>query len=96
VSKPATVVDYEAWKRGYVPPGEHVLIHELSYEGARVISSTCSKDFSWWLVIKGDAKPSHFRAVQRILREQMMIIECDESQAIDPALDETLRREYGR
>lgn len=96
VSKTATVVDYEAWKKGYMPPGEHILIHELSYEGARIVSSTAGSGFSWWLVVKGDFKPKRFRAVQRMLHEQMMLLEENEDAAINPALDVALRKEYGR
>lgn len=35
--RPETVVDYDAWKRGYMPPSEHVLIDQLAYRGARVV-----------------------------------------------------------
>ncbi len=53
-----SVVDYDAWGKGYMPPGEHRLIHALSYEGARVMASEsdCSgKGSGWWLVVQGDA-----------------------------------------
>lgn len=33
-------VDYAAWSRGYMPPSEHVLIHHLQFDGARVVQST--------------------------------------------------------
>ncbi|MGI9297076.1 MAG: hypothetical protein ACR2QC_04160 [Gammaproteobacteria bacterium] len=35
-----SVVDYAAWKRGYMPPTEHVLIHELEQERGKVIFRT--------------------------------------------------------
>ncbi len=48
-------VDYDAWNRGYMPPSEHVLIHELIHEGAKVLcSDSASNGFSWWLVGKGE------------------------------------------
>ena len=49
-----SVVDYDAWKRGYMPPTEHVLIHELSHEGAKVIAMSSIGKGTWWLVVKGD------------------------------------------
>jgi hypothetical protein len=54
MNKPvATVVDYEAWNRGYMPPSEHILIDQLSYRGAKVIMSTDLGDNAWWFVIRG-------------------------------------------
>lgn len=47
-------VDYEAWGNGYMPPSEHVLIHELMYGGASVYSSTQHSSGGFWLVTKGD------------------------------------------
>ncbi len=35
-----SVVNYDAWNKGYRPPSEHELIHALSYEGARVKASS--------------------------------------------------------
>jgi hypothetical protein len=53
-SKPETVVDYEAWNRGYMPPSEHVLIDKLSYRGARVhLSTPISREHQIWIVIDG-------------------------------------------
>lgn len=53
--KPASVVDYEAWNKGYMPPSEHQLIHELSYNGAKVRCASSGGENGWWLVAKGDA-----------------------------------------
>jgi hypothetical protein len=54
VNKPSTVVDYEAWNRGYMPPSEHVLIDKLSYRGARVqLSTPVSREHQIWVVIEG-------------------------------------------
>lgn len=48
-----SIVDYAAWRKGYLPPSEHVLIHELSYEGARVVMSSSGRVGGWWLVVRG-------------------------------------------
>lgn len=57
-----SVVDYVAWKRGYMPPSEHRLIDELSYRGAKVVASSESGDFSFWLVVKGTSLTRKQRA----------------------------------
>ncbi|MEM9584772.1 MAG: hypothetical protein AAGA08_16800 [Pseudomonadota bacterium] len=46
-------VDYEAWNKGYQPPNEHVLIHELMFEGAHVDSFSGFDGNMFWLVTKG-------------------------------------------
>lgn len=52
----ASVVDYAAWEKGYMPPSEHRLIHALSHEGAKVrASSEVVRGSGWWIVTKGDA-----------------------------------------
>jgi len=52
--KPFTVVDYDAWNRGYMPPSEHVLIDKLAYRGARVqLSTPISREHQIWVVIEG-------------------------------------------
>ena len=51
-----SVVDYEAWNKGYMPPSEHRLIDALSYRGASVKASASLKEGSgWWFVVQGDA-----------------------------------------
>ena len=50
---PNTVVDYEAWKRGYMPPSEHVLIDQLSYRGATVNQSSDWGEYAFWIVTRG-------------------------------------------
>lgn len=35
-----SVVDYNAARRGYMPPTEHILIDELSYRGMKVLFRT--------------------------------------------------------
>lgn len=48
-----SVVDYEAWKRGYMPPSEHVLIDQLAYRGARVVlGSDWGDGGAFWVVTR--------------------------------------------
>lgn len=49
----ATVVDYDAWKRGYMPPSEHILIDQLAYRGATVNTATDVGDYAFWIVTRG-------------------------------------------
>lgn len=52
---PATVVDYDAWKRGYTPPSEHNLIDQLAYRGARVVMGCdLASAGAIWVVMRGD------------------------------------------
>lgn len=46
-------VNYRAWRDGYLPPTEHILIHNLIYEDARVLMSTGADAFSFWVVARG-------------------------------------------
>lgn len=46
-------VDYEAWRNGYTPPTEHVLIHHLSVGDVKVVASSACGGDGWWLVVKG-------------------------------------------
>jgi hypothetical protein len=47
-------VDYEAWRNGYMPPSEHILIDALHRGTAKVSSSFRSSDdgVGWWLVFQ--------------------------------------------
>ncbi|WGR74356.1 MULTISPECIES: hypothetical protein [unclassified Bradyrhizobium] len=55
-NRPLSVVDYDAWNRGYMPPSEHVLIDKLAYRGARVhLSTPISREHQIWIVIDGPA-----------------------------------------
>ena len=76
----ASPVDYEAWRKGYMPPSEHVLIHELSAEGAKVIASSSLGGSSWWLVVKGKTLTPAQRKAIRYLMENM-----DEDDETEPA-----------
>ena len=58
-----SVVDYEAWNKGYCPPSEHVLIDQLSYRGAKVVLSFDYGDQAFWVVIRGK------RPTRRFLRQ---------------------------
>lgn len=47
-------VDYEAWRKGYMPPTEHVLIDALAHRDAKVVSmSSFAKGNAWWFVVQG-------------------------------------------
>lgn len=49
-----SVVDYDAWNKGYMPPSEHVLVDKLSYRGARVqLSTPISREHQMWVVVEG-------------------------------------------
>lgn len=73
MTRPETVVDYDAWKRGYMPPSEHVLIDQLAYRGARVVMSTDFGDHgAVWIVTRDVQKLS--APVRRALREQIEYI----------------------
>jgi hypothetical protein len=61
-----TVVDYEAWRKGYMPPSEHILIDELAYRGARVIHGSDWGNLAIWVVMRGTI-PS--RKVRKAIRE---------------------------
>lgn len=65
-------VDYEAWRNGYMPPSEHVLIHELSVGGTKVVASSAGSDTGWWLVVKGGKAltPAQRKSI-RFLMENM-------------------------
>lgn len=74
-----SVVDYDAWKRGYMPPSEHVLIDELSYRGAKVVSSSNGSKGGWWLVVRGDVDRKTLVNVSKHLH--MMIEWMDEEES---------------
>lgn len=67
----ASPVDYEAWKRGYMPPSEHLLIHELTYEGAKVIGKSGFDGNEYWLVAKGQPFSDAF-AINMFLMDQLL------------------------
>lgn len=67
-----TVVDYDAWNRGYMPPTEHVLIDQLAYRGARVLMATdFGKHGAIWIVTRdlGNLKPAARRALHEMIHD---------------------------
>lgn len=69
---PTSVVDYEAWKKGYTPPSEHILIDQLAYRGARVamMSDWGEEVGAFWVVVRG-------RPLDRVTRKQMFgLLSC--------------------
>jgi hypothetical protein len=67
-------VDYEAWHKGYGPPCEHVLIHELSFGGAKVLaSSRVVPGTSWWLVMKGDITPEDTLEIMQVIDKALAV-----------------------
>lgn len=76
MGRPETVVDYDAWKRGYMPPSEHVLIDQLAYRGARVIHGTdLGEHGAFWVVVRGKSPNAKIR---RLMREIVDMIFEDE------------------
>jgi hypothetical protein len=74
-------VDYEAWGKGYMPPSEHVLIDQLAYRGARVISSSDSgrpDGPAYWLVVRGKTNPKRIGLALMQLMEDWEIEEAAE------------------
>jgi hypothetical protein len=63
-----SVVDYEAWQKGYMPPSEHILIDQLSYRGAKVILGSDWGEFAIWVVTRGKT-PN--RAIREKMREMV-------------------------
>ena len=81
----ATVVDYDAWKRGYMPPSEHVLIDQLAYRGARVMMSSDFGDHgAIWIVMRdiNNLTPAARKALREIV-----------SDVLDTAFDEKIKSE---
>lgn len=67
----ASPVDYDAWRRGYMPPSEHILIDQLMFRGARpIMSMDMEGGGAWWLVIRGPYPSAKVRkAIMRLLAE---------------------------
>lgn len=70
MARPETVVDYDAWNKGYMPPSEHILIDKLAYRGARVILSTAlSREHQMWFVVEGPPMTNRQRKMLRSIME---------------------------
>ena len=67
-----SVVDYDAWERGYIPPSEHVLIDELAYRGARVLMSHNTEELGFWLVLKGATPPPKGRKIMLEMMKEVL------------------------
>lgn len=80
MARPETVVDYDAWKKGYTPPSEHQLIDQLAYRGARVVlASDWGERGAFWVVMRG-VHPT--RLVRKAMRDMMeLMFEDDEPTA---------------
>lgn len=72
-----SVVDYEAWERGYMPPSEHVLIDQLAHRGARVITMSDWGDYGFWIVMRG--KPT-CNAERKYIRDIVALAFKDEDE----------------
>lgn len=81
-----TVVDYDSWNKGYMPPSEHILIDQLSYRGARVVLGCDWGDLAMWVVIRG---PTPNRAVRRAMREMVVMALENASTQAEPYEYET-------
>lgn len=69
-ARPLSVVDYDAWNRGYMPPSEHVLIDQLAYRGARVVMSSDWGSYgAVWVVVRGDKimRPEFRKSLRELL-----------------------------
>lgn len=75
---PASPVDYGAWRRGYMPPSEHMLIHALQFEDARVAASMNFNGSTWWFVHGGDMTPKLLRSCIASLNATLRFLEEDE------------------
>lgn len=77
MARPETVVDYDAWNKGYTPPSEHCLIDQLAYRGARVvIASDWGKHGAFWIVMRGLPHPNPL--VRKAMREMMELVFDDD------------------
>lgn len=78
-----SVVDYDAWRKGYNPPSEHILIDALSYRDAKVVLASQSPELSFWFVIQQDAGMTR-RKSKALLK--MMKLVLDEIEEDEPPL----------
>ena len=71
-----SVVDYDAWERGYMPPSEHILIDQLAYRGARVrLMFDHAERGAYWIVERPGTDPDGMR---QHLKEMLAIQFRDE------------------
>ena len=79
-----SIVDYDAWRKGYVPPSEHVLIDELSYRGAKVVLASTGGACDFWLVIKQDRPLSRKQRKAMLTLIEMGVDELDHKDDVHP------------
>lgn len=79
MANPEKVVDYAAWRKGYMQSSEHVLIDQLAFRGARVVLGTDFGDLAFWVVVRGKTPSA---AVRRKLME-MLDMAVEETPAAD-------------
>lgn len=76
-----TVVDYNSWDKGYMPPTEHVLIDALSHRGAKVIlGSDHGAAGAFWLVVRGK-RPSRGR-MRKIM--ELLLDDLEDEKPFEP------------
>lgn len=75
-------VDYEAMRKGYSPPSEHILIDQLQFRGARVICGSDMGETAYWLVMRG--KPVRGKRALAIMKliEDSLDAMADEETAL--------------
>lgn len=83
-----TVVAYESWRKGYMPPSEHILIDQLSYRGARVVMSSDFGDVAWWLVVRGEKLYGRKLLAVRAAIEAALDAMAEEKQIIPESTDQ--------
>lgn len=81
----ASPVDYEAWRKGYMPPSEHILIHKLSVGEVKVVASSSIGGDGWWLVV-GGGKPLS-KAQKKAIRFLMETMDDDDPPPAEPPQD---------
>lgn len=91
----ASVVDYDAWRKGYLPPSEHVLIDALSYRGATVVQSSCGGEFSYWFVVKQDAPLTKKQRRSMLAHLRMMIEEIESADDLPADQADTASEDKG-
>jgi hypothetical protein len=75
-----SVVDYGAWRKGYMPPTEHILIDQLAYRGARVITMSDWGDRgAVWIVVRGKTLSA---ATRKQLHALIDMIDQEELEAV--------------
>lgn len=64
-------VDYEAWRNGYAPPSEHILIDALHRGDAKVVVATGLDGLRWWLVLENGETPIQPELIRELIGVDM-------------------------